>query len=149
MNTLASSNVGTKAPLWLKIVAGIGVIWYGYGLLQCWMGFTMDTAAAVGSGAMTAAHAAAIEGTLLLIWIAFALASGAGLFGAVMLFGRSSSAKTAFAISLLSAIVYYLWVYGLSGTGADRPSEETIISVVVVAVTLAFLLLSIRMTKSS
>ncbi len=106
----------------------------------------MDTAAAVQSGTISAAHGAAIDQTPFAVWIAFALASGAGLVGSVLLFKQSSAAKTVFGLSLLCAAIYYLWVYGISGTGADRPFEEIIIAGVVGAVTLGFFLLSRRIT---
>ena len=80
----------SRAPLWLRITAGIGVIWYAFGLLQFWLGYSMDTAATVASGTITTAHAAAIDGTPLLAWLAFAIASAAltslALFAAFVTF---------------------------------------------------------------
>lgn len=134
-------------PVWLRVAAGIGIIWYAFGLLQFWLGLTIDTAAAVATGGMSAAHAAALAATPALIWLAFALASGAGLIGAALLFVGSHRAALAFALSLGSALVYYGWIYGISGTGADRPPEEAIIGAVVVAVTSAFLLLALRASR--
>lgn len=146
MNTPTFKAEKHSTPLWLKIVAGIGVIWYAFGLMQFWLGYSLDINAAIASGAITAAHGAAISETPALIWLSFAIASGAGLIGAALLFGASTLSKTAFAISLASAVIYYAWVYGLSGTGADRPSEEIIIAVVVVTVTAGYLILSRRVT---
>ena len=135
-----------NVPLWLRVLAAIGVVWYAFGLLQFWLGFTMDTTAAVGLGTITAAHGAAIDGTPGLVWLSFAVASATGLVGALLLFARSPHSKSVLAVSLASALVYYAWVYGLSGTGGDRPAEELGITAVVIAVTLGFTLLSRRMT---
>jgi glucose dehydrogenase len=104
----------------------------------------MDPAAAAASGQITAAHGAEIAGTPAVVWLSYALASGAGLVGAVLLLMGKPAAKIAFGLSLLSAAVFYLWVYGLSGTGSDRPSEEMIIGLVVIAVTSLFFALSRR-----
>lgn len=144
--TTSSINIPLAFPKWLKLVASIGAVWYAFGLLQFWLGYSLDTTAAVASGAITQAHAAAIDGTPLLIWLAFAMASAAGLLGAILLFSGSALAKRVFAFSALSALAYYVWIYAISGTGADRPSEEGIIALVVVAVTLGFVALSRRMT---
>jgi len=132
--------------MWLKIVAAIGVAWYAFGLMQFWLGFSMDISAAVETGAISAAHGAAIAGTPLAVWLAFALASAAGMVGAALLFVRSGKARLAFAVSLGAAAIYYGWVYGVSGTGTDRPFEELIIAGVVGIVTLAYYLLSRRAT---
>lgn len=131
-------------PMWLKIVAAIGVVWYAFGLMQFFLGYTMDTSAAVTAGTITAPHAAAIDGTPTLIWASFAIASLAGLIGAALLFMGSPRANLAFTVSIISAAVYYIWIYALSGTGADRPSEETIIALVVLAVTAGFWIISKR-----
>ncbi len=145
MTTFENTLDQGRVPLWLRIVAIIGVVWYAFGLMQFWLGFSMDTEAAVSAGAITAAHGAAINGTPLLIWIAFAVASAAGLIGSALLFVASPVAKSVFLLSLLSAAVDYAWVYGFSGTGGDRPAEELIIAGVVGAVTLGYWILSRRL----
>ena len=128
----------------LKIAAAVGAIWYAFGLLQFSLAYAMNTAVATEQGAMTPAHAAAIDGTPLIIWIAFALASLAGLVGSILLFINAPSARIAFLISLISAVVYYVWIYVISGTGGARPSEELIIAAVVITVTVAFNVISRR-----
>lgn len=146
MNMSGNMNISTAAPLWLKIVALIGVVWYGFGLLQFWLGYSMDTNAAIAAGTISSAHGAAIDGTRFFVWLAFAVASGAGLLGSILLFAGTAKSKFVFGLSVLSAAIYYVWVYAISGTGGDRPSEEIIIAIVVVSVTLGFLFLSRRMT---
>ncbi len=146
MNTTTTLKAEPSTSQWLKVVAGIGAIWYAFGLLQFWLAFSLDPNAAVAAGDITAAHGAAIAATPMFAWLCFAVASGAGLIGSILLFSRSTTTKIAFGISLASAVIYYAWVYGLSGTGGDRPSEELIIAVVVGVVTLAFFLLSLKKT---
>ncbi len=149
MDTMMHERMDNAVPLWQRIVAGTGVIWYAFGLYQFWLGFSMDTPEAVSAGIITPAHAAAIEGTPFLIWLAFAMASGTGLAGAVLLFKGSAFAKTAFAVSLVSAAIYYGWIYFLSDNGAGRPFEETIIAMVVGTVTLFFFLLSAHKSRAN
>jgi hypothetical protein len=136
----------TNASLGVKIIAAIGVVWYAFGLLQFWLAYSMDTSQSVAGGEITQSHAAAIDGTPIFIWLAFAIASGAGLLGSAFLFRGASAAKSLFAISLVSAAIYYGWVYVISGTASARPSEELIIAGVVLTVTLGFLVLSRRVT---
>lgn len=135
-------------PVWIKIAAALGMAWYAFGLVQFYLGASMDVPAAVSAGTITEPHGAAITATPALIWASYALASGAGLVGAVLLFMRHPAANIAFALSLISAGVYYLWIYALSGTAAVRPSEEATIAIVVLAVTLGFVWLSRRAFKS-
>lgn len=139
---------GGAVPVWARIVGALGALWYGFGLLQMWLGVTLDTTAAVASGAMSVAQAAAVDQTPALVWLAFALASGAGLVGAAFVWGaRWSAAAAFFKLSLLMASLYYAWVYLISGTGAARPSEELVIAGVVLGVTAVFALIATRLSR--
>ncbi len=146
MTAVMQMEEDMTSPKWLKVAAAIGAVWYAFGCLQFWLGVTTDTSVAAASGAMTEAHAAAVASTPAGIWAAFALASFLGLVGSVLLLRRSPLSTLVFGVSLLCAIVYYAWVYGISGTGWDRPSEEFVIGMVVVLVTFGFFTLSRRMT---
>lgn len=132
-----------KGGRWGQALGILGLVWYGFGLAQMWLGVTLDTQAAVAAGALTQGHAEAIDGTPWLIWLAFALASVAGLLGSLFLL-LCRPAYAVFLVSLAAAGGYYLWVYGLSGTGGVRPLEEAMIGAVVVSVTLAYSLLARR-----
>lgn len=139
----ASTANPSSTPNWLCIVSAIGVIWYIFGFVQFVLGVTMDVPAAVTSGAITKAHGAAITATPALVWAAYAAACLLGIAGAIQLF-RGQSAAILFALSLVSAVIYFGWVHILSGTGADRPPEEPIIAIVVIVVTAVFAALSLR-----
>ena len=52
------------------------------------------------------------------------------------------------AVSLVSAVLFYLWVYAISGTGNARPAIESFIAIVVVSVTTAYLMLANSRARS-
>lgn len=141
-----STQARNATPIWLRIVAVVGIIWYAFGLLQFWLGYSMDINAAVSAGQITSAHGEAIAATPILVWLAFALASLCGLIGSFFLFSKNVKATSAFAISLISALIYYAWVYGISGTASARPTEEIYIAITVLLVTFIFLILSRKLS---
>lgn len=142
------SPKGGAVPVWARILGALGVIWYGFGLMQMWLGFTLDVQGAVAAGTMSAEHGAAVAGTPMLIWLAFALASGAGLAGAALVFaGRWPMAAALFKLSLVMGVIYYVWVYALSGTGGARPTEELFIAAMVLGVTSGFAWLTARKAR--
>lgn len=126
-------------PLWLRLCALIAAIWYGFGLFQFHGALTLDVPAALAAGAITPGYAA-LHGTIPgAVWAAYALASLAGLAGAgLLLTGRR--AAPAFALSLLSALAYWTWLFGRGG--AALPREEPAIAATVLAVTAGLLLLA-------
>ncbi|GEM_PF-2645908 len=147
MYTIANARLNETPSKLIKIAAIIGIVWYAFGLLQFWLAYSLDTSAAVSAGEITTAHGAALSGTPALIWLSFAVASLAGLIGSILLALGLATAVMSYGISLIAAVIYYAWVYGLSGTGADRPQEEIYIAIVVVAVTAAFFFISKRAAK--
>lgn len=139
---IVEENIAAPVPLWTRIAAGAGVVWYAFGLLQMWLGLTLDVDTAIASGEMTAAHAAAVSATPGFVWGLFALASAAGLLGALLMVFARSMAFHCFAVSFGAALAYYAWSYVFAGTASARPAEEAVITVVVVAVTGAMLWLA-------
>lgn len=110
-------------PGWTRIAAPLAALWYAFGLSQAIMAFTSDAAAAP-----------------LLIWVAYFAACGAGMIASAALFFAPARAFTIFAISLVSAVVFYIWLFGF---GAPLP-EDYGIGVMVMGVTLALTLLTRR-----
>lgn len=108
---------------WLRPVGLIAAVWYAFGLYQCWSAYSAmgDTAPAW-------------------VWLAFALASGAGLAGALWLFAQRSAALAAFAVSLTSALIYYAWLF----TRGAPQAEDTPITIMVLTVTTVLLIVSFR-----
>lgn len=130
-------------PVWLRICAVLAALWYAFGLFQFWNAYALDTAAAVQAGTITPAFAAlqnAIPGP---VWGAYALASLAGLCGAILLW-LNRNAVLAFALSLLCALGYWIWLFALSGAREALPAEELPIALTVLAVTFALLIVALR-----
>lgn len=146
MTSTSSSTPSTA--MWVKVAAVFGIIWYAFGLFQFWSGYSLDIPAAVESGAISPEYGAAVADTPLIVWIGFALASLAGLIGSVQILRRSNSAQLSFIVSLIALAVYFGWNYIVSGTAADRPFADLIVTGVVTLVTLAFFALSLRVAKA-
>lgn len=104
----------TQTPLWARIVAPVASIWYAFGLSQAAMAFAADATAAP-----------------MLIWLAYGLACVAGLVGSVALFFGAARAPLVFGISLLSAVIYFGWLFTLGAPAG----EDYGIGAMVVAVT--------------
>mgnify|MGYP001127714392 CR=1 FL=1 len=115
MNTITNARLNETPSKLIKIAAIIGVVWYAFGLLQFWLAYSLDTSAAISAGEITAAHGAALSGTPALIWLSFAVASLAGLIGSILLALGLVTAVMSYGISLIAAVIYYAWFYGLSG----------------------------------
>ena len=142
--TVLLSPVRSSAPRWLLVVSALGVVWYGFGLLQFTLAVTLDRAAAVAEGAMTPTYAEAMARVPGLIWAAYALACIAGLAGAALLLVGRGGARVALAVSLASAAVYYLWLFALGGVASALGAADFAIGATVLAVTTAFLILALR-----
>ncbi len=145
MTYAAKPNLNTQ-PNWPRIVSAFGVLWFLFGFSQLVKNVAMDVAGAVASGAITEAHGAAITATPVFVWVAYFIACLLGLLGAVQLFRGHASAFILFALSLLFDVIYFGWIRFLSGTASDRPAEAGIIAVIVLTLTAAFTLLSLRKT---
>lgn len=113
----------TQETRWPQFVGPIAAIWYAFGLYQCWMAFSTMGDTAPGW-----------------VWAAFALASGAGLAGALALFTNNRIAVPIFALSLVSAVIYYVWLYAFGTPN----SEDLPITIMVLAVTTVLLFVSKR-----
>ena len=71
--TITDMTARPSGRRWAVALGLLGAVWYGFGLVQMGLGVTLDTKAAVAAGAMTAEHAAAVNGTPALIWLALPL----------------------------------------------------------------------------
>lgn len=109
--------------MWTRIVAPIAGLWYAFGLSQAVMGYLADAAAAP-----------------MLIWVAYAVACGAGIVGAAALFFNPAKASAAFAVSLVAAVIYFGWLYTF-GTPAG---EDYGIGAMVMGITLILMLVTRR-----
>lgn len=130
-------------PNWLRFLSVFGVLWFIFGFSQLLKNVTIDVAAAVSSGAITAAHGAALTATPTFVWGAYFIACLLGISGVVQLFRGHASASKLLILSLIFDVIYFGWIrYG--GHGAARPTEAGIIAVIVLTITTVFTVLSLR-----
>ena len=142
MTYVAKPNPTTQ-PNWLRIVSGLGVLWYIFGFSQFLKNMTMDVAGAVASGAITEAHGVSLMTTPAFVWAAYFAACLLALIGIVQLFRGHASATKLLVMSLIFDVIYFGWFH-VSGTASARPTESGIIAVIVITITAFFTILSHR-----
>jgi hypothetical protein len=123
--------IGRGAPAWLRIVAGLCLLWNLFGVYQYLM-----TVGVVGGADAAAASA-------MPAWVtgAFALAVFGGALGCLGLLMLKRWAKWLLVLSLLGVLAMDLWMFILSGAGATAAAAEMGVTaaVLVVAVFLVWL----------
>ena len=118
-----------RLPLWLLIVAGFGVAWNIFGLVQL-TDFVLQTKASLTMKGMTPTAADVYYGLPLWMKLAFALGSFGGLFGSVALIVRKHVAVSIFVASLAGYKALYAGDYAY-GVFDVIPGQLAILSVVV------------------
>jgi hypothetical protein len=125
-----STVIGARAPVWLRIVAALGLIWNCFGIYNYLL-----TVGVVGGGPSLAGGMPA--------WVtgAFAIAVFGGALGCLGLLMLKRWSKLLLLLSLLGVLAMDLWMFVLSGARAAMPPGElgVTICVVVVAVLLVWL----------
>ena len=126
-----STVIGARAPVWLRIVAALGLIWNCFGVYNYLM-----TVGVVGGADIAAASAMPAWATG-----AFAIAVFGGTLGCIGLLMLKRWSKLLLLLSLLGVLVMDLWMFVLSGLGTTATSAELgiTIAVVVVAIFLVWL----------
>jgi hypothetical protein len=126
-----SDTIETGAPGWLRIVAGLGLLWNLYGVYE----YLMTV------GVVSGANAAAAGAMPAWATGAFALAVFGGALGCVGLLMLKRWSKLLLILSLLCVIALDVWSFALSGAGASMPPAEMGVTaaVLVVAILLAWL----------
>lgn len=126
-----SDAVSTRAPGWLRIVAGLGLLWNLFGVYQYLM------TVGVVPGADEAAAGA------LPAWVkgAFAIAVFGGALGCLGLVMLKRWSKPVLVVSLLGVLAMDLWMFVLSDVGRTVAGAElgVTVAVVVVAILLVWL----------
>lgn len=112
-------------PRWPRLCAPVAAIWYAFGLSQCILGFLAMSDAAP-----------------MVIWIAYASACLLGIVGSAALFFTPTRAAMLFAISLVAALIYYVWLFTL-GVPAG---EDYAVAGMVIGVTLVLTLAARRLS---
>lgn len=111
-------------PRWPRITAPFAALWYAFGLSQCII-----------------AYLAMFDAAPLAIWIAYAAACVLGILAAAALFFTPARAAMFFALSLISALIYYAWLFTLGAPAG----EDYGIGAMVIGVTLILTLASRRL----
>ena len=123
--------VETRAPSWLRIVAGLALLWNLFGVYQYLMVV----------GVVGGADAAAVSAMPAWVTGAFAVAVFGGTLGCLGLLMLKRWSKLLLLLSLLGVLAMDLWMFVLSGLGGTMPPGEMGVTaaVVVVAVFLVWL----------
>ncbi len=118
-----------KAPIWLLLAGGLGVLWNAYGLYQFIGSFrqTKDSLMAVG---MTAAQAELYLSLPGWISVAFAVGVIGGLAGSFALLMRSAQAVVIFWVSMAGYITLFSGDLYF-GVFANIPTQLVILTIVV------------------
>lgn len=123
--------IGTPAPAWLRIVAGLGLLWNLYGIYMYLM--TVGVVAGADEAAVGAMPA----------WVtgAFAIAVFGGALGCLCLLMLKRWSKLLLLLSLLAVLAMDLWMFVLSGLGGSAPPAEMAVTacVILVAILLVWL----------
>jgi len=123
--------IGARAPAWLRIVAGLGLLWNLFGVYN----YLMTV------GVVAGADAAAVSAMPAWVTGAFAVAVFGGALGCLGLLLLRSWSKLLLLVSLLGVLAMDLWMFVLSGLGGTMavPELGVTIAVVLVAVLLVWL----------
>ena len=123
--------IGTRAPAWVRLVAGLALLWNLFGVYNYLM-----TVGVVGGANEAAAGA-------MPAWVtgAFAVAVFGGALGCLGLLLLMRWPKLLLLISLLAVLAMDIWMFALSGLAGTMggPEMGVTITVVVVAVLLVWL----------
>jgi len=112
MNDMTTARA--PLPIWVWVIAAIGVAWNVFGIVQ-WVDFVTQTQASLMMKGMTPSAAELYYGLPMWMKLAFAIGSFGGLIGSVMLGARSRLAVTVFAVSLGGYIALFAGdaIYGV------------------------------------
>lgn len=124
--------IGSRPPGWLRVVAGLGLLWNLFGIYQYLM-----TVGVVGGADEAAASA-------MPAWVtgAFAIAVFGGALGCLLLLLLNRLSRLLLLLSLIAVLAMYGWIYLVSGLAAAMPPGELAISIAVVVVALLLAWLS-------
>ena len=126
-----SDVVATPAPGWLRIVAGLGLLWNLYGVYE----YLMTVGVVPGAdAAMASAMPAWVTG-------AFAVAVFGGALGSLGLVMLKRWSKLLLIVSLLAVLAMDVWAFALRGDGGAMAGAEmgVTVAVLVIAILLAWL----------
>ena len=118
-------------PTWFWIVAGLGLAWNVFGLVQ-FAGSLTSTPDSLMEAGMTAEQAAVMKGYPIWMTIAFAIGTLGGTIGCCLLLLRSKYSIPVFWISLVAYVVLYIGDFTEGVFAALGPPQVIILTIVVV-----------------
>lgn len=136
---MTALTLSPPRPLWLILPAAGGLLWSIFGLTRLADSLTQTPESLMAQG-LTEAQAALYAGLPGWMTLAFALGTGLGTFGSLLLILRRSAATGVLAVSLAAYIALFTGDLA-HGVFAGMPAQLAIL-VVVVAIAAALLALS-------
>ncbi len=134
-------------PKWFWIMAGLGLAWNLFGVVQ-FLGTAMASQEGLMMGGMTEAQANLYFGLPVWMNAAFAVGVFGGLLGSALLLLRRRQAVPVFALSLAGYVVLYIGDI-TQGVFAIMGSSQVVILTVVVLIAVGLLLLARKMDQQS
>ena len=138
-----TDNVKPSTLFW--IISGLALLWYIFGTVQ-FLGSLMATQEGlqpmIDKGDITQDYATALLTIPGWVKAAFGLATIGGVLGSISLLLRKKMAAMLFVVSLVSALIMYLYLYVLSGNVGVMPVSDFVIAAAVTIVTISMILFS-------
>ena len=135
-----SASSKSNRPSWFWIVAGLGLAWNVFGLIQ-FAGSLTSTPDSLMEAGMTPDQAAVMKGYPIWMTIAFAIGTLGGTIGCCLMLFRPKSSTPVFWISLVAYVVLYIGDY-TEGVFAALGPPQVIILTLVVGIAIALLAIS-------
>jgi hypothetical protein len=121
------NGLSSPAPGWLRIVAGLGLLWNAYG---CYI--YLQTVGVLGGGAGMAAMPGWVTG-------AFAIAVFGGAIGCIGLLMLKGWSRLLLILSMLAVLAEDVWRFGMSGAAPSGNALILPIAVTLISVLLAWI----------
>lgn len=123
--------IGARAPSWLRLVAGLGLVWNLFGVYQ----YLMTV------GVVAGADAASVDAMPAWVTGAFAIAVFGGALGCLGLLLLKRWSKLLLLLSLLAVLAMNVWTFALSGMAGTMAGPELAVTcaVILIAILLAWL----------
>jgi hypothetical protein len=126
---MMTQTIDARSPIWIKAVAGLGVVWNAYGLYQ-YVGSFRQTQESLMAAGMTAAQAELYLSLPIWMTVVFGIGVIGGLVGSVtLLMGRAISVRI-FAVSFVGYVMLFAGD-AYFGVFNNIPSQLAILAVVV------------------
>ncbi len=142
MATSVGSSSASYRPLWFWIIAGLGLAWNVFGLIQ-FGGSLTSTEESLMEAGMTATQAAVMKGYPTWMTIAFAIGKLGGTVGSGMLLLRSRYAVPVFWVSLVAYLVLFIGDY-TQGVFAALGTPQVLILTFVILIAVLLLVITYR-----